>query len=400
MKKILSYILLLPVLVSCINLQDRNPYGPSLFKIEIRLKYPQEFSQAAREGVKVSIEDINRQYAYNLTTDASAAVRAELPLGLYRISVNDRLEQSIFNSSDERLVLEKDMSLELAMNYSKAGSLVIKEIYTGGCPMSPMIGNYQSDKYIMLHNNDNRTVYLDSLCFGTLAPYNSNASNPWGGIQDDFAPIIQAVWQFGGSGYSFPLEPGEDAVLCLNGAVDHTATYPLSVNLNKAEYFVCYNNVYFYNTTYHPAPGDKIRPERILEVVEKVGQANAYAISINSPTVIIFRPEGISMKEFVRSEGAIIAVPGSTNERVVAIPWAWILDGVEVFNGSASSNKKRIRNDVDAGYVYFSETYKGRSLVRRVDEEASATAGYEILSDTNNSTVDFYEREEALLHHE
>ena len=101
---------MLPVLVSCINLQDRNPYGQSLFKIEIRLKYPQEFSQAAREGVKVSIEDINRQYAYNIKTDESATVRAELPLGLYRISVNDRLDQSIFNASDERLVLEKDMS--------------------------------------------------------------------------------------------------------------------------------------------------------------------------------------------------------------------------------------------------------------------------------------------------
>ena len=45
-----------------------------------------------------------------------------------------------------------------------------------------------------------------------------------------------------------------------------------------------------------------------------------------------------------------------------------------------------------------SALYDGRSLHRRVDEEASKEAGYEILEDTNNSSADFYEREQQSLH--
>lgn len=86
----------------------------------------------------------------------------------------------------------------------------------------PLEGNYQSDKYIILHNNDSEVQYLDSLCFGALDPYNSQATNVWvtqdevtgATIFKDFAPIVQCIWQFGGTGKTFPLQPGEDASDC------------------------------------------------------------------------------------------------------------------------------------------------------------------------------------------
>ena len=93
--------------------------------------------------------------------------------------------------------------------------------------MSPLEGNYQSDKYIILHNNDSEVQYLDSLCFGALDPYNSQATNVWvtqdeatgATIFKDFAPIVQCIWQFGGTGKTFPLQPGEDAVIAINHPV-------------------------------------------------------------------------------------------------------------------------------------------------------------------------------------
>ena len=36
--------------------------------------------------------------------------------------------------------------------------------------------------------------------------------------------------------------------------------------------------------------------------------------------------------------------------------------------------------------------------MRRTDEELSALVGYEVLADTNNSSVDFYERDKQSLH--
>lgn len=396
MKKHLPYIAIV-LLCSCVRTGEINPYAGKLFDLNVELVYPKGYEEAAREGVNVDFEEINTSVKYTAQTLEDASVTASLPAGLYRISVSDRLDKSIFNGTIDRAQINGNKNLKLELVYSKAGTLVIKEIYCGGCSKDPEVGNYQSDQYIILHNNDTQVVYLDSLCFGALAPYNSNSTNPWGGIVD-YVPVIQALWQFGGSGESFPLAPGEDAVLCLRGAIDHTVQYHLSVNLNKPGYFVCYNNVYFYNTAYHPAPGDQIQNDHILDVVEKVGQANAYTYSINSPATVIFRPEGISIREYVKQEGSIIQIPGSTVDRVVKIPWEWIMDGVEVFNGSTASNSKRLRSDVDAGYVSLSETFKGHSLIRRIDEQASAANGYEVLMDTNNSSEDMYERAKASLY--
>jgi hypothetical protein len=83
---------------------------------------------------------------------------------------------------------------------------------------------------------------------------------------------------------------------------------------------------------------------------------------------------------------------------VVKVPYEWILDAVEVFEGSSSNNQKRLQPSVDAGYVMLSDTFLGHSLIRLVDEEATAASGYEILRDTNNSLNDFYESERQSLY--
>ena len=63
-----------------------------------------------------------------------------------------------------------------------------------------------------------------------------------------------------------------------------------------------------------------------------------------------------------------------------------------------AGNQKRIPATIDAGAVSLSETFKGRTLMRKADESLSAEQGFEVLQDTNNSTEDFYERETQSLH--
>ena len=213
-----------------------------------------------------------------------------------------------------------------------------------------------------------------------------------------FTFVLSPSGQFGGTGKSFPLQPGEDAVIAINGAIDHAAQYPQSVNLNKPGYFVCYNNVYFPNTLYHPAPGDQITPDHHLNVVIKTGQANAYSYSIFSPATIIFKAKGTTIQDYVLGAGNVIQKPGSTVDQVIKIPLDWVIDGAEVYYGGSASNKKRISPSIDAGYVTQSATYSGRSLYRHIDEEATQEAGYEVMADTNNSSTDFYERDKPSLH--
>ena len=405
MKKLLYILGMVLLAAGCMNLGDTDPYEGGLNVLTVVPQWPEGDHDV--EGKSVTVENIANGSRYVSSTDASGCASLTLPNGMYRVNLNGRDGDDIFNGAADKVVLSgRYLTLNLRVTVSRSGALVIKEVYCGGCKRLPQEGNYALDQYFIIHNNDYRIQYLDSLCFGTLSPYNSTASNPWT-VKDpetgdlllpDFLPVIQAVWQFPGDGDDFPLQPGEDAVVCLKGAVDHAAQYPLSVNLNKPGYFVCYNNTYFPNTTNHPAPGDRISVDRYLKVVIKTGQANAYTVSITSPTLVMFRSKDVTMDEYVRQAGNVVPVPGSTVDNVVKVPLDWVVDAVEVFDGTSSTNAKRLPSALDAGYVVQTDNYLGRTLMRNVDEEASAAAGYEVLEDTNNSMNDFYERESQSLH--
>ena len=400
MKRLLYILSIVLAAVSCADIRHVNPYEEGLHVLTVCPDWPE--NDLERSGAEVRVEDMNTGSRYVSKTGRDGIASFSLPNGLYRVTMSGRSGSDVFNASADKIAVSGgDYTLKLKLSISKAGSIVIKELYCGGCKKLPQEGDYQADQYFILHNNDYQVQYLDSLCFGTLSPYNSTGSNPWvseDGQLPDFVPIIQAVWQFPGDGDDFPLQPGEDAVVCLRGAIDHAVQYPLSVNLNKPDYFVCYNSTYFNNTAYHPAPGNLISQDRYIDVVIKTGKANAYTMSLSSPAMVIFRAKGVSIQDFVLVPENVTPVPGSVVDNVVKVPYEWVLDALEVFDGSSASNQKRLDASVDAGYVIQTETFLGRSLMRHVDEEASANAGYEILADTNNSLNDFYETVKQSLH--
>lgn len=407
MRKILNIVAVLIAVSGCVDFGSFDPYASELNSINVTLEYPEGMDKYLRSGVAVSFQDVNNGNSYTFKTNAFGRVSGKVSDGNYRVIVSDRISDFVFNGSvDKVIIADKDISLNVPLIQSFSGPLVIKEIYCGGCQMYPLEGEYQSDKYIIIHNNDVNVQYLDGLCFATLDPYNSTAQNVWlttdpgtgERVLPDFVPIIQAIWQFGGDGDDFPLQPGEDAVLCCCGAIDHTVMYPLSVNLNKPGYFVCYNSTYFPNTLYHPAPGTNISQDRILDVVIKLGQSNAYTLSISSPAVVLFRAQETTIQEFVQQAENITDKPGS-KDRIVKLPPEWVIDAVEVFT-PGSNNTKRLRTELDAGYVTLSGTFMGHSLFRKTDEQATTTLGYEVLQDTNNSQNDFYELERASLYEE
>ena len=392
-------------LAACTDYKFSNPYEETLNLLTVKAEWT--LDESGPEGFKVQVEDMSTGAAYVSLTDSLGTAVFNVPNGVYRVVMNGKDEDSIFNGSADRVVVSgKAVDIAIALAMTKAGSIIVKEIYCGGCKKLPQEGDYQSDQYIILHNNHYDVQYLDSLCLGTLSPYNSTSTNPWV-IKDeqtgsltypDFLPIIQAVWKFPGDGDDFPLQPGEDAVVCLRGAIDHAAQFPLSVNLDVPGYFVCYNPTYFSNTMYHPAPGANISEERYLDVVIKTGKANAYTLSLNSPTVVLFRAQGESIEDYVRKSDSVTPVPGNKVDNVVKIPFAWVKDAVEVFDGRSTTNMKRLPADLDAGYVTQTDIFTGRSLMRKVDEEASVASGYEVLVDTNNSSEDMFETEKQSLH--
>ena len=390
---------------ACVD-EYEKPWPDNLQLLSVNAVYPAGYAGAVHEGAKIRIEEVSSGAVYVALTDRRGLAEIQIPPGIYRLTCSDRTGRDLFNGMADKVVVTERRIVDLPLSHSTAGSLVIRELYTGGCSKAPEEGTYQSDQYVIIHNNDTETEYLDSLCFGTLSPYNSTAVNNWVDydpvtgetVFPDFAPVVTVVWQLPGNGKSFPIGPGEDAVIALRGAVDHTAQYPLSVNLNRPDVFVCYNPTYFPNTLYHPAPGDKVQTERYAKVVIKTGQANANTVSLASPTFVLFRSEGMPIEEYVLQPDVVQTTPGNSADRVVKVPYTWIVDGVEVFDGRSSGNKKRLSPAADAGFVTLSDIFKGHTVRRKVNETASAENGYEVLMDTNNSSNDFYESEIQSLH--
>lgn len=407
MKKLFCILSCL-LIAGCTSFEG-NPYGDSQRSLSVRVAYPEEYASYLREGVAVKLTDRNTSNVYTARTDARGAVDFSVAAGHYRLSVLDRPDPgSVFNGSVEQVDLARgDMELEVELKFAKPGTILIKEIYSGGCPQDPpAIGSYADDKYIVLHNNSFDTYYLDGLCLGMVAPYNSNANNPWTStdpsgniVFQDFAAVPDCIWMFPGTGKDYPLEPGEEVVVAYYG-VDHTLTYSQSVNLNRKGYFVLYDMVYYPGNSSHPtpAPGDQIDEAHHMKVLKKTGTNTAvvYVISNNSPAVVLFRaPDDFDLDAYLADDRQSTIANGSIVYS--KIPWTWIVDGVEVCNFSAATRNKRLHTDVDAGYVGFSAVAQGHSIYRVLDEEATADAGFDRYVDTNNSSNDFYERETQSL---
>lgn len=415
MKKSL-YIILLLVFIGLISscqrnlndLIDSNPYSEGSRKLNINLIYPQGFEHEQNAGAEITITNPTNGAVYNILSDDQGKASIDLQYGFYRVAVTDKGTPvsgaiPIFNRSVDQVrlidTLKGNLNLDIELILSYAGQLIIKEVYYRGSKGLDN-KNFNYDKYIALYNNSNEVAYLDSVCFGVVEPYNAPTSpSAWSYIKDgqrvlrDTIPIVEAVWQFPGSGKTFPLQPGEQAVVALTAAIDHTILRPMSVNLDVPGYWVCYNQRYT-NASYHPSPGPNL-VGRWLDLLWKEGTSNAYPFSVSSPAPVIFRIPEVGAHAYVNNPANRSRRPGTTSTtEYVLIPSSWVLDGVECFD--ATTKNKRIPASIDATYALMesSDANLGKTIHRKIDPIATAAAGGRIVyMDTNNSANDFYVRE-------
>ena len=157
MKNKILILLMLLAVTSCVLPSDGDPYADTLCSFTIRVTYPTGYADRVRAGVPVTLEEINLGTMYQKETDDLGVAEFSVPVGLYRVSISDMDGEDIFNGSADKVRAGRTGTV-LAINllHSRAGSIVIKEIYCGGCKRLPQEGNYQFDQYLILHNNDYR----------------------------------------------------------------------------------------------------------------------------------------------------------------------------------------------------------------------------------------------------
>jgi hypothetical protein len=161
---------------------------------------------------------------------------------------------------------------------------------------------------------------------------------------------------------------------------------------------------------------------------------NAWILSVNSPALFVFVPDGVTPLEYANDADRTILHGSGASQVCKKTPVEWIVDGVEIYQKSNVNSKKRLTATVDVGYVELTGD-QGYTLYRNVDKtateailanagkivynyslgtagepingttdpsgidaEASIKNGARIIyKDTNNTTNDFHQRSRASL---
>ncbi|MBQ9357521.1 MAG: DUF4876 domain-containing protein [Prevotella sp.] len=342
------------------------------------------------------------------------------------------------NTSDVRDIQFVSQEEELPrLDDKNADQIIIKEVYNGGCPRDAGSDVFQFDKCIVLYNNCPQQAVVNNLCFGFATPYNAEANEDNRNAEGDlvyeaecFTPALNGIWYYP---YSLVIEPYSQVVVNVQGAIDNTQTFSQSVNYANPDYYCMYDPESGYNnTSYYPTPSDVIPASHYLRAI-KYGQGNAWPLSVMSPALFIFQPQGTTPMEYAMNANNLWYPPSKAQDAIHAclrVPNDWIIDAVEIFNAAKKEDShKRLSAELDGGYVYLTNKL-GHTLYRNVDEEwtlelpenqgkliygyslgvdgstdptgidaeASIRNGAHIVYlDTNNSSEDFHERQRCSL---
>lgn len=386
MKRILLiFLLLLTVAPSCYRLR----YSSAQLTVQLLLdEAPVEIDLTQ---IEVRLQNKGADFSYTAHPDATGSVAFEVAPGKYdvmaaawfpatRVAVNGASEEFLLTETGlvDAAGQEQAPLLRLRLNVAVPNPLVIREAYYHGS--STLEGaNYTKDTYIELYNNagpGGQTVYLDSLCLAAIYPYNSTTgNNAWAGR--DTIPIAQMYWMFPGDGHTYPLAPGESAVVACIAAVDHAGRATSALALNRA-HFGCWSET---------LSRHEIAAGVVPMVLNMTGQGNAWALSIHSPAIVVFRPEpGVAAYQAQAALWERYEPGKSSGTKYWHIAKGWILDGVECVD-TPSDAIKRLPGTVDASYVWMrSAHYSGKCVTRRLDFSAD---GIDVYMDTNNSDADF-----------
>jgi hypothetical protein len=422
---------------------DDNDDAYATYPVSVQLVYPGDSDFTAEAGVKVRLANTITGTLFDTVTNATGRADFNVPAGIYEASASDSRSAGgfgyIFNGLKSNLTVNKTWddttpAIELTLTLSKAGQVLIKELYVGGCPKDDGSGTFQMDKYVILYNNSDFPAALDSLAFGIVYPYNAvgddyhDVNGNLTYATEGWMPAGSGVWYFTSS---VTLEPWQQIVIAITGAIDQTGTYSNSINFNNPAYYTMYDpESGFSNATYYPSPVVTIPTSHYLKAL-KFAAGNAWVISAVSPAFFIFSSGDVPLQTFVTAE-QYIDPAGTTSLVRKKLPVEWVVDGIEVFRFGAAENYKRILPVVDAGSVML-ENGKGYTLYRNVDKaateaiegnaaklvygyslgtadvegttdpsgidaEASIRNGARIVyKDTNNSSNDFHQRSRASL---
>lgn len=393
----------------------------------------------AVEGITVTISDAEATFTLEQATDATGLATFELKQGTYTASATYTTSENgtrlAYTGSNNAISVGLTALLEpvtIELQKVESQQIVIKEVYSTGCPKDPS-GSYSNDAYIILYNNTELEADATDIVFGMLFPYNAHATNKYlnedGSLiyeNEGWIPAASGLWSFT-SDVKIPAY--SQIVIALYGAINHTETQAASVDLSDASYYWMSKNDQFTNAKYVVA--DAIPTTNYLSCIP-FNMGNSWLFSNTAPSLFIgnmpkAEAEALATNteayDLTQGTGAVNQAVKFPVDKVIGCVDVFAADKLENSNGRfpASLNAGHVAitsklghtvyRNVDkeatealpenegklvynyAGGTYDEATGTGSTDPSGIDAEASIAAGAHIIySQTNNSGKDFHER--------
>ncbi len=331
------------------------------------------------ESYTVSLTNLSTAEVMTAETENSTASFMSVVPGLYGVSVlataSDGGKSYNYSGSASSVEISAEgQTIKVPVTVAESSALVLKEIYYA-CS-----GDYYiREQFYEVYNNSDATVYLDDLCIAEVdyynqvdkAPYNFQIENPQNYV------FAGDVWQIPGDGTSYPLQPGESAVIA-QWATDHSME-----SLNPGSAIGDLSSAEFEALTGESTAGTTVITDNAAIDMEHPVMAYSqpqWLTSTGGATMVIFYPgHELNSENMIAAEGLY----GGARE----IPVEWILDGVNAVPDETMIQYKGLPDNIDAGAVWTGEAYCGKSIARKISE--TRDDGRIIYMDTNNSSNDF-----------
>ncbi|MEG1586202.1 MAG: DUF4876 domain-containing protein [Bacteroidales bacterium] len=369
-------------------LSEKMDTHNAMILIEVVPPLKQDFNM---ENITVRLQHTQQPVSYTAVTDKNGIARFEVEYGFYQAQAQYKYQLGYktlyINASSSSFVVNSRKEQFIKMNsvYPKSEQLVFKEIYYSSCKGATG-SNYLRDQYVIIYNNSPETAYLDSVCIGFLDPMNAPSSpKGWEGLP--YLPVFNFAWMFPGTGTDYPLQPGEEVVVSVNG-INHVALGNTnSVDLSKPGYWAMYDIKANLTNQSVPAPGVSC----MQNIWKYVGSSCSF--SSVSPAWVMWKIKDIPFDEFLDTYIRKHPVNNS-NTRYLTIPVEWIYDGVECF--LKPGYVKRLPPSVDNGYSVLQEGAGSGMSVHRVIDERLSTPKRTVYLDSNDSSQDFIKQKPSL----
>jgi hypothetical protein len=260
----------------------------------------------------------------------------------------------------------------------RQGTLVISEAYL---PIIAEVFRYENGQYIEVHNNSFDTLYLDGKVLGRSIPWVSGTLDNscadfarW--MEDPEGIWTRFIWAFPGNGRSYPLAPGQSAIVATD-AIDHRVVREDLLDLSSADFEFIGSEA---NDVNNPAVPDMAEFPGFSNFGDEVVAHGPRWIG----EISIFLAEPFDIDSLPRDN-----LPVQTPLHV-RIPRANIIDVLT--SGSTPERQSRpycpnfVHPSFDARFAELVDHSTAHSLVRK-----ALVPGLGLLQRTKVSAVDFYQ---------